>query len=148
MKRITLLELDICEKVERIFGLIADKQNYDMVDFCEKWLQSFTLDCLVSYDVLIGRSARNIYETIIEEIGKTVATSEAPMNKEAFEWFGYLSTYWILYKDIKPQDLLKYDIKAIIYEFDILHTYSVKTAIEDIEQNLLKDVKDSTLESV
>lgn len=52
-------------------------------------------------------------------------------DKDAAFWFGYLITYWCYMYHITGSEILqKYDVKKIADDYELLHTLSVKIAIE------------------
>lgn len=60
------------------------------------------------------------------------------MPNEILFWFGYLITYLIAYWCLKYQEtarniLKTYDIESIVYSYEVLHSLSVKSAIEKIK---------------
>ena len=51
-------------------------------------------------------------------------------------WFGYIITYWHFLEGISGKDIvINYDVCKILDEFDVLHTVSVKRAIEMIKED-------------
>ena len=137
MRKLELYELTTCKKLEDAFGMIAEKKKWDTVDFCNKCLSSSTLDQIASYDAIIGQSKTYIYNNLVNELQNITEPSDTPIHKPSLEWFGFLILYWIFSAGIDPKDILKYDISSIINEYDILHTYSMKNAIKDIQENLV-----------
>ena len=58
------------------------------------------------------------------------------MSKETMFWMGYLITYWCIEYQENPRNILKrYDIESIIYSYEVLHSLSVKSAIEKIKED-------------
>lgn len=136
MKKAGLQELVLARKIENTFAKIAENQSWDMEDFCKKWLSSNIAWQIANKQALIGQSSLYIYNDAVSELKDSVNASNTPMYKPAVEWFGYLITYWILCYGIDPKELSKYDISKILHSFDILHTYSINHAIEDITENM------------
>ena len=75
------------------------------------------------------------YNDIVDELEGGVKPAKVPMYKPAVEWFGYLTMYWMLSEQIDAEEISKYYIEMILRDYDVLHTYSIEHAIEDIREN-------------
>ena len=135
MTKLILYELLCCGKVEDAFGMIADTKDWDQSDFCRKWLKSDLIKALARHDNPITQSKLYYYNDIVDELEGDVKPSNVPMHKPAVEWFGYLTMYWMLSEQIDAEEISKYNIDMILQFYDVLHTYSIEHAIEDIREN-------------
>ena len=51
-------------------------------------------------------------------------------------WFGYIVAYWFFLDGTTGKEMLhKYDMKHSLDGYDVLHTLSVRTAIEKIKED-------------
>lgn len=63
-------------------------------------------------------------------------TKKAPLYSDDVYWFGYLITYGHFLEGITGEEIhARYNIRKILDEYDVLHTLSVKTAIEKIKED-------------
>lgn len=62
--------------------------------------------------------------------------ADSPLYEEDMYWFGYILTYWHFLEGISGKEVLEtYDVCKVLDEFDVLHTLSVKAAIEKIRED-------------
>lgn len=55
--------------------------------------------------------------------------------KEASYWLGFVFMTWKIVDKLPKSYLLKYNIKDLVYGYDVLHTTSVSYSIDMIKQN-------------
>ena len=84
-------------------------------------------------EVYCSQAKTYVARCFIEEIQTCRKADSIEIDDDILYWFGYLVTYWCFSQSIKPGDISrKYDIKSIVNAYEMLHTLSVKTAIDKI----------------
>ena len=69
----------------------------------------------------------------------TTIQSNTILSNEMLYWGGYLVTYWCLeYQETAKDISEKYDIEKIMYSYEVLHSLSIKAAIEKIKEDYFR----------
>lgn len=136
MRQLEFFEMMICRKIMNLFEMIGNKHTWDDITFCKAWLKSEVLDRTISYDqTLFCQSVLYYYNDVMAEFGKDLKETGNEMYFPALGWFGYTTTYWMYRDNVKPEIFDNYDIKYILQDYPVLHTYSTKHAIDEIREN-------------
>ena len=137
--KLDLTQKLLCNKVGKMFELAADQFRFYELTFCEEWLcselnkQLFALE-----ETLICQSKNYLLNSFVRELQAPVH-EDYKMDREAMYWMGYLLTYWMFMEGIEGETILeKYNLKAMIEQYDVLHTMSVKAAIKTIKKDCIK----------
>ena len=132
----------LCNKIGKMFEHATSKLHCYELSFCKEWLHSDLLkEILVLEETLIYQSKNYLFNSFQKELNVPLHENYE-MDKDAMYWIGYLLTYWMFMDDIDGSTIVKkYDLKAILEQYDVLHTMSVKAAIKTIK-------KDYTIASV
>ena len=138
MEKLGLQDKIICNLVDKMFSVISVKEHWYEYNTLVKWLKSDVLKRLQDRDeTLVCQSKIYLYNDFKAECKDLISHAEYQMHGKALSWVGYLFMYWIYLKNISGKDILNnYDIKEILTQYDVLHTMSVKVAINYIESNL------------
>lgn len=132
------VELKLCEKV----GAVLEECNnmyQDSLQLLLVWMDSEIFERIIDGDVALCSQAKSyIVRTFMNENKSRLELmqSKKAMPKEAMFWLGYLITYWCFEYQEMPREILKrYDIESIVYSYEVLHSLSVKSAIEKIKED-------------
>lgn len=142
MKR-PLDELLLCSKVEKILHQIVLNNMYYETTICKEWLLSTTCKELIEKEeTIICQGYKYLYHDFLKELQeKNVPTHPGFLgNSSAVEYFGYLTMFWMFSEpEVSGEEIVEaYDIPEILSQYDILHTYSNKSAIKEIKKNFRK----------
>ncbi len=133
------VELALIEKVAEIFEYAVENRGYEPYSFAEKWLTSDVCQKTLEFDVaLCSQSKTYILLAFEDEYREDLPTvnKQSIFFKEEMYWFGYVTAYWIVTEGITGKEIsANYNIRKIINEYDVLHTVSVKTAIDLIKED-------------
>lgn len=128
------VELKLCEKVGKI--LIEAKKLYKGNDLMlvVAWMNSNVFSEIIAGNEIYCSQAKTYVARCFMEKNKIAGDSEKiELDDDVLYWFGYLVTYWCFSQGIVPSDISRhYDIESILNAYEMLHTLSVKTAIEKI----------------
>ena len=132
------VELKLCEKV----GNVLEECNsvyQDSLQLLLIWLDSETFERIIDGDVALCSQAKSYIVRVFINENKSrleLIRSKKVMSKETMFWMGYLITYWCIEYQENPRNILKeYDIESMIYSYEVLHSLSVKSAIEKIKED-------------
>lgn len=132
------VELKICEKVGNVLEECNSIYRGSM-HLLYVFMDSETYERIIDGDVALYSQAKSyIARCFMKENKKRLEEEheELVFNNEVLFWIGYLITYWCLEFGEKPRKLLQqYDIKQIVESYEVLHSLSVKTAIEKIKED-------------
>lgn len=134
MDKPNLVELMIAEKIGNVLRSVTE-QGFDVYDVCAKWLSSTTFSSIMDDDFSIySRTPKTIQDLLVNEFSSFAFGDQ--YDKDAAFWFGYLVTYWCyMYHTTGSEILQKYDVVKIVDDYELLHTLSVKIAIERITED-------------
>lgn len=134
--KLNLTQKLLCNKIGKMFQLAASKCCYSEISFCKEWLRSNLNKQILDLDeTLICQSKNYIFNSFKQELN-IPKHKDYLMDQNAMYWIGYLFTYWAFMDEVDGEFILqKYDIKAILEQFDVLHTMSVKAAIKTIKKD-------------
>lgn len=135
------VELKICEKIGSVLEECNNIYSKDSLQLLLLWLDSDTFDRIIDGDVALCSQAKSyIARTFMDENKEKLYSvpSNNILADDILYWCGYLITYWCLeYQESGKNILLKYDIESIVYSYEVLHSLSVKSAIEKIKEDYL-----------
>lgn len=132
-------ELKLIEKIANVFACAMREKKYNRYQFIEKWCSSDTCQSVFEFDETLCSQAKSYilrtfekeYESNLPEID-----NDSPLYEDDMYWFGYLLTYWHFLDGTLGKNVLKeYDVCKILNEYDVLHTLSIKAAIEKIRED-------------
>lgn len=130
------VELKLCEKVGKI--LIEAKKIYRGNDFIliAAWLSSNVFSEMISgNEVYCSQAKTYVARCFMEEIAFCDDTENVEIDDDVLYWFGYIVSYWCFSEEIEPCCIAQnYDLKSILDAYEMLHSLSVKTAIEKIKE--------------
>lgn len=133
------VESALIEKIAEIFEYAMDVKCYEPYIFAQKWLASETYAKTIDFDTALCSQAKTYILGAFEEEYKDdlpPVNQNSPLYKDDMFWFGYTMAYWHMLENISGNEILAaYDIDKIINEYDVLHTVSVKTAIDLIKED-------------
>lgn len=133
------IELKLIEKIGNVFASAMTERKYNHYQFIKQWCASNTCQSVSEFDETLCSQAKSYilrtfekeYESNLPEID-----NDSPLYEEDMYWFGYLLTYWHFLDGTSGKDVLKeYDVCKILDEYDVLHTLSIKAAIEKIRED-------------
>lgn len=135
------VELKLCEKV----GNVLEECN----SICQcsmqlilTWMESEIFERVIDGDVAlcsqaksyIARSFMNENKNRLEAISSAIV-----FRNEILYWIGYVITYWCFEYEERPRDILRqYDMESVVQSYEVLHSLSVKTAIEKIKEDYFR----------
>ncbi len=132
-------ELKLIEKIGTVFEIAMRDRKYNRYQFIKKWCASDTCEAVFKFDETLCSQARTYILRMFEkECGNELPDIDAdsPLYEEDMYWFGYILTYWHFLEGISGKEVLEtYDVCKVLDEFDVLHTLSVKAAIEKIRED-------------
>lgn len=136
------VELKLCEKVGSVLEECNSIYNQDSLQLLLIWLESEIFERIIDGDVALCSQAKSyIARTFMNENKGRLNDVQANkvMSNEILFWFGYLITYWCLeYQETARNIIKKYDIESIVYSYEVLHSLSVKFAIEKIKEDYFR----------
>lgn len=140
--KLDLTQKLLCNKIGKMFELVALKLCYYEVSFCKEWLRSdLNKQIIALEETLICQSSNYLFNSFCQNLGLPEHKGYK-MDKDVMYWVGYLFTYWMFTEEIDGDFIIKkYNLKAILEQYDVLHTMSMKAAIKTIK-------KDYTIKSV
>lgn len=136
VEKLDLTQKLLCNKVGKMFELAAQNLSCYELSFCEAWLQSD-----------ISKQIQELEETLIcqsktyflNSFNKSISLPSHEgykMDSDSMYWIGYLLTYWMFIEDVEGEFILKkYNLKAVLEQYDVLHTMSIKSAIKTIKND-------------
>lgn len=132
-------ELKLIEKIGNVFAYAMREKKYDRYQFIEMWCSSDTCEAIFDFDETICSQAQSyILRTFERECADHLPArdQDSPLYEDDMYWFGYLLTYWHFLDGTSGKDVLRlYDVRKILDEYDVLHTLSVKAAIDKIQED-------------
>lgn len=136
------IELKICEKVGNVLEECNRICNRDSIQVLLIWLNSEIFERIVDGDVALCSQAKSyIARLFVSENKEHLESIQSNMiiSNDVLYWAGYLVTYWCLEYQETAKDVLKnYDIENVIYSYDVLHSLSIKAAIEKIKEDYFR----------
>ncbi len=142
MNKIGFFELKLSEKIGAVFSNAVKDKKYDPYEFAEKWCLSETCRAVFDFDETLVSQARSYILRVFEsEISGSLPTTNEkdPLYSDDVYWFGYLITYWHFLEGITGEEIhARYNIRKMLDEYGVLHTLSVKAAIEKIKEDYRK----------
>ena len=132
-------EIKLAEKIGNVFSTAMRERKFNRYQFIKKWCLSDTCNAVFDFDETLCSQAKSyILRTFEEEFEGNLPDTddESPIYEDDAYWLGYILTYWHFSEGISGEQILKeYDVCKILDEYDILHTLSVKAAIEKIRED-------------
>lgn len=136
---IDFFELKLSEKIGKMFAIAVTERKYNPYEFTVKWCISESCERIFDFDETLASQGRYyILGTFEDEIKNDLPDKceKADLYADNMYWFGYIITYWHFLEGISGKDIvINYDVCKILDEFDVLHTVSVKRAIEMIKED-------------
>ena len=136
------VELKICEKVGNVLEECNKICNCDSIQMFLIWMNSEIYERIVDGDVALCSQAKSyIARAFLTENKEHLTTiqSNTILSNEMLYWGGYLVTYWCLeYQETAKDISKKYDIEKIMYSYEVLHSLSIKAAIEKIKEDYFR----------
>jgi hypothetical protein len=131
------VELKLCEKTGKI--LIEAKKLYKgpALSMVDQWLKSEVFsEIIVGNEVYCSQARTYVARCFIEETRGCGATGTVEIADDILYWFGYVVCYWCFQSEISPSSIAQnYDLSSILNAYEMLHSLSVKTAIEKIRED-------------
>lgn len=132
-------ELALVGKIGRLFTYAMENRKYNRYEFIKKWLASETYNLTVNFAVhLCSQSKIYILESFEEEFKGNLPSidEDSRYYGDDMEWFGYVAAYWFFLDGTTGRDILDtIDVNRVLDAYDVLHTVSVKLAIEMIKED-------------
>ena len=127
-------EKAICRKVGNVFAL----SEGNVIDFPKQWLLSeLNRQMLEMEPAIISQSPRYILECFREQ--HPVSKTKEHDTNDIMYWLGYILTFFQFEYSISGKDVwARYDIGAVLENYDVLHTLSSKTAARMIKEEFGK----------
>lgn len=138
MGKAGVFELALANKVGKVLEILANKYNYDPEALFAAFVSSDVFEHIMDWDVaVVSQSRYYIAQLCAEEFGDNVRESEAHTEyTDDLFWLGYLLTRWCQIENIKGRDIAnEYDLDAIYWEYETLHTLSIESAIDHIKED-------------
>ena len=136
---IDFIELMLIEKLGKVLAYAVRERKYNRYELIEKWLSSETFYDAVTFDVSLSSQALTyILSRLEKEYEGNLPTIDehSPLYEDDLFWFGYVVAYWFFLDGTTGKEMLqKYDMKHSLDGYDVLHTLSVRTAIEKIKED-------------
>lgn len=133
------IELTLIEKIGKILAYAVSERKYDRYALVEKWLDSDTYDETINFSVhLCSQSKKYILTAFEEEIKNDlpVLDDDSPLYEDDLYWFGYVAAYWFFLDGTTGKDILKsINVRKMLDDYEMLHTLSVKHAIDKIKED-------------
>lgn len=133
------IELKLAEKIGKVLAYGVKERKYQRYELIQKWCSSDTYQLLLEFDVSLCSQAMTYILRVFEEEYKDklpAIDDESPLYEDDLFWFGYLIAYWYFMDGTTGKDILqKYDICKVLDEFEILHTLSIRSAIDQIMED-------------
>lgn len=132
-------ELKLTEKIGKILAYAVSEKKYNRYELIKKWLASDTYEETVNFTVYLCSQAKTyILAAFEKECGNDLPSidEDSPLYEDDLFWFGYVMAYWFFLDGTTGRDILeKIDVCKVLDEYDILHTISVKHAIDKIKED-------------
>ena len=132
-------ELKLSEKIGDVFSIAMRDRKYNRYQFLNKWCNSETCEAVFDFDETLVSQARSYILRVFEkefEDNLPELDEDSSIYEDDLYWIGYLITYWHFYEGISGKEIWgKYDICRSLDSFDVLHSMSIKTAIEKIKED-------------
>lgn len=132
-------ELKLIEKIGNVFAYAMHEKRYNRYQFIKKWCVSETCEAVFEFDETLCSQAKSyILRTFEKEYESDLPETDgdSPLYEDDMYWFGYLLTYWHFLEGISGKQVLEeYDVCKILDEFEVLHTLSIKAAIDKIRED-------------
>jgi hypothetical protein len=133
------IELKLIEKIGNVFSIAMAERKYNRYQFVKMWCLSDTFQSILDFEEwLCSQSKYYIMQVFDEEFaGKLPEIDEdSPLYAEDAYWLGYVLTYWFFLDGTNGKEIVKsYDLDRVLDSYDVLHTVSVKTAIDMIKED-------------
>lgn len=133
------IELKLIEKIGNVFASAMTERKYNRYQFIKQWCASDTCQSVSEFDETLCSQAKSyILRTFEKECESNLPEidNDSPLYEEDMFWFGYLLTYWHFLDGTSGKDVVKeYDVCKILDGYDVLHTLSIKVAIEKIRED-------------
>lgn len=122
----------------------AMESKYEIVSFFKNLLNSDYFQNFDSDYTIFSQGSSYMLHKFIEEMDlKEIKIDKIPLEeekniiyyKEASYWMGYVFMTWKIVDKLPKGYLLKYNIKDLVYGYDVLHTTSVSYSIDMIKEN-------------
>ena len=155
--RVAQLNAELSERerlgIVRSFAHAAEwavkKYKKDPVDFLYKVLDTEIFANYPEDYTLYGQSSSCIAGRMLEEMeakGVSVKDIENPeyivLDTDAAFWMGYVVMSWVFSEGVTGEDLKEYDFDAFYWGYDVLHTQSVKYAIDVVKEEYRRKERD------
>lgn len=131
------VELKLCEKVGKI--LIEAKKLHKGSDYALvlAWLDSEVFaEIIKGNEVYCSQARTYVARCFINEADIADDGEDIQIDDDVLFWFGYLVTYWCFEKDSLPDSIARqYDIASILNGYEMLHSISVKMAMDKIMED-------------
>lgn len=136
IKELDVLDIMVCRKVAMMMEKVMQTHQISEISFAKYWFKTQQCKWLaISEPTEICQSEIYFYNSIKKGLDEIPEHKEYSTHPETMYWFGYTTQYWIYARSIDPTQIEKtYDIEKILQNYDVLHTYSTKRAIEEIEK--------------
>lgn len=135
--------LNIIKSFSRMCEYAMDCK-YEIVSFFTNIVNTSLFQNYEKMFTIFSQSKSYILDKFIEEL-KSKNKSINKMSKleeknilyykEASYWLGFVFMTWKIVDKLPKSYLLKYNIKDLVYGYDVLHTTSVSYSIDMIKQN-------------
>lgn len=114
-------------------------KKYNRYQFARKWCESNICKAVADFDETLCSQAKSYILRMFEaECNGNLPDidNDSYWYQEDMYWLGYLITYWSFFDGTSGLDIArKYDICKILDEYDALHTLSLKSAIDKIQED-------------
>ena len=138
-KMLGFFDLKLSEKIGLVFEIAVVEKGYDPYDFAVKWCVSETCENVFDWDeTLVSQSRYYILQIFEKEYENDLPqkNEKGYLYADNMFWFGYIITYWHFLEGISGKEIVEnFNVCKIIDEYDVLHTVSVKLAIELIKED-------------
>jgi len=134
-----LINLVLIEKIGKLLAYAVSEKKYNRYELIQKWLASDTYEEVLNFSVhLCSQSKTYILAAFEKEIKDDLPhiDDDSPLYEDDLYWFGYTAAYWFFTDGTTGKDLLKkINVNKMLDEYEILHTLSIKHAIDKIRED-------------
>lgn len=132
-------ELMLSEKIGKMLAYAVSVKKYDRYELIQKWLASNTYDETINFYAYLCSQAKTYILAAFEREFENDLPSiddDSPLYEDDLYWFGYIMAYWFFCDGTSGKEILeKINVCKVLDEYDILHTISVKHAIDKIKED-------------
>lgn len=129
------LKSKLCDIQGRLFEL-SNENGYDSSDFVKQFMNSELAKNLDSeYNRMQWAGEEYLLEELIAEKGDHIKKTNAPIDKDALFWMGYIYRYWHFYTGEDSKKIYKQaSVETMKTNYLMFHTMDASMAIDDLKE--------------